>query len=211
MPDDDRNGCASPLRHYSRRSLKQAADLLGIALLALTPEERWTKGALARDRDGCPVEPDDQAAVCWSVWGALLRVLHVGDPALHVRCARDPVTGEATAVLGPLRLVIALEELGRQFDRNFALIDEHGTLVVFGHRLAPDPIPPTHPTLLAAVISDQPYMPYWGLRDCFHGAIRALELEVARRPKTQPARSVVSRKGAGRTVAKHRSRKAEQE
>ena len=48
--------------------LKKARDLIS------TPD-KWTKGAVARDRHGFAVEPYAQMAVCWCSVGALERAV----------------------------------------------------------------------------------------------------------------------------------------
>jgi hypothetical protein len=50
------------------------AELLRAAKAKLADETCWTKGALARNADGLPVDPDDPTAVCWCSDGAIQAV-----------------------------------------------------------------------------------------------------------------------------------------
>ena len=54
-----------------------ALEILRAARRLLTPEGAWTRGAMARDKDGRPVSHTDRKAVCWSIYGALLCVAPV--------------------------------------------------------------------------------------------------------------------------------------
>lgn len=47
--------------------LRAAADLI-------EPEGAWTQGAFARTAKGNPIGPEEQPAVCWCAYGALMKV-----------------------------------------------------------------------------------------------------------------------------------------
>ena len=49
------------------------AERLRAARALLTPPGAWTRGALARDREGNRVECDSVRAVCWCAGGAISR------------------------------------------------------------------------------------------------------------------------------------------
>jgi hypothetical protein len=50
--------------------MKPAAEILWSAAFALTPEENWTRGWLAKTRHGNWCKPNSNAAACWCITGA---------------------------------------------------------------------------------------------------------------------------------------------
>lgn len=147
---DTSEGAAELLARYSTNSLREARELLRRAHVLLLTRYDWTKGAWARDSAGRKVAADDDAAVSWCAGGAVLRT----EAELHdsvVEIPVDPESDEATEVLGPKRVVVALELLGLfllAVNRNRVSLEE------VAPARKPKPLREQHPTLLASDIND---------------------------------------------------------
>ena len=138
------------LARYTTNSLREARELLQRALLELVTPSSWTKGVWARDALGAEVEVDHATAFSWCAGGAVLCAqaeLYGGNIEIPV----DPASGEATHVLGPKRLVAALELLGfflYGMNRSRVSLDEAAPA------RRPKPLREQHPTLIASDIND---------------------------------------------------------
>jgi len=50
------------------------SEILDKAARKIEPEGRWTRQYSARDKDGREVAPNDAAATCWCIYGAIMKV-----------------------------------------------------------------------------------------------------------------------------------------
>jgi len=56
----------------------------------LTDESKWTKGQLAKDKEGWRCAPDYKDAVCWCLYGAIYKCY----PKANERLSVDSLVGE---------------------------------------------------------------------------------------------------------------------
>jgi hypothetical protein len=72
--------------------MSEIAEILRRARAKIERSECWTQGNFAIDKDGCTVNPEDSAAVCWCGYGALINAS--GEPL-----SNSPMADAAQAVL----------------------------------------------------------------------------------------------------------------
>jgi hypothetical protein len=97
---------------YTTNSLREALRLLLRAHGLILVPEHWTTEAWSRDRKGNHVWVDHKTARSWCVAGAVLRAQGDLYGMTGLKIFADQETDEVVAVLGPKRVVVALELLG---------------------------------------------------------------------------------------------------
>jgi hypothetical protein len=140
---------------YTTNSLREALRLLLRAHGLILEPEHWTKEAWARNRKGGTVPVGHTRAFSWCVSGAVLRAqsdLYGANELLTV--AKEDESGEIVAVLGPKRVAVALELIGRFIVMaNWDLIDRKPGSEKAGQKTKGST---PHWTLLPAMVNDMP-------------------------------------------------------
>lgn len=181
-------GASKLLERYTTNSLREARALLQRAHVRLLTPTDWTRGVWARDAEGREVAPDDVTASSWCVGGAVLRAqthLYAGLVEISV-----DINGDVRRVLGPKRLVVALELLGfflYAVNRNRVSLDE----VVPARR--PKSLGEQHPTLLASDINDLRQIAHPHMLLGLVAALVAIHDEIAARRRDRGTRQGADR------------------
>jgi hypothetical protein len=173
---------------YTTNSLREALRLLLHAHGLILAPEHWTKEAWARDGKGNPVYVDHMSAHSWCVSGAVLRAQSdLYDTTGPMKVVEEDKAGEIVAVLGPKRVGVALQLLGRSLlIANRRIIDDKTVPKKTGREKkgsAP------HWTMLASIVNDLPQIEHAHVLLGLAVAVDAVHEELYARSRTSAGKA----------------------
>jgi hypothetical protein len=173
---------------YTTNSLREALRLLLHAHGLILAPEHWTEEAWARDGKGNPVYVDHMSAHSWCVAGAVLRAQSdLYDTTGPMKVIEEDKAGEIVAVLGPKRVDVALQLLGRSLLIANRQIVDGKTAPKRTEREKKGSAP--HGTMLASIVNDLPQIEHAHVLLGLAVAVDAVHEELYARSRTSAGKA----------------------